>query len=310
MRNMQQFWIDSDTASDDAVALVMALRSDKAKIEGISVVAGNVSLDKCVQNALYTVELCEASVPVYVGLSKPIMRTLEDASEVHGKDGMGDIGLPLKGRTPETKHAVDAMTECILSNPGKIRLVTLGPLSNIATALLRAPEIATAVEHCYIMGGTPDMPGNVNEVAEFNIWADPEAAHIVVESGMPMTFVGWDVSMESAFITDEHAAEIKALDTVFADFTIDIQGFIREFIIKHMDMVGFDLPDPLAVAVALDPSIAETKEYFMRVVVGDGITRGQTVVDHMRVTQNPPNVSFVTHIEPEIFRNMLKGLLK
>lgn len=306
----QSFWIDTDTASDDAVALVMALRSDVAQIEGISIVAGNVSLEKCVQNALYTVELCGASTPVYVGLPKPIMRKLEDASEVHGQDGMGDIGLKLTGRTPEEKHAIDAMTECIMASPGKIRLVTLGPLSNIAAALLRTPEIAVAVEHCYIMGGTPEMPGNVNEVAEFNIWADPEAAHIVVESGMPMTFVGWDVSMASAFITDEHAAEIKAIGTPFADFTIDIQGFIREFIMKHMGVVGFDLPDPLAVAVALDPSIAETKEYFMRVVVGDGITRGQTVVDHMGVTGNPPNVNFATHIEPEVFRDMLKGLLK
>ncbi len=306
---MQQFWIDTDTASDDAVALVMALRSPVAQVEGISVVAGNVSLDQCVQNALYTVELCGKDTPVYVGLEKPIMRKLEDASEVHGDDGMGDIGLDLKGRTPATEHAIDVMTECIMSSPGKIRLVTLGPLSNIANALLRTPELAGAVEHCYIMGGAPHMPGNITEVAEFNIWADPEAAHIVAESSMPQTYVGWDASMASAFVTPEQIEEIRAIGTKFSDFAMDIQATILKFMQDFAKMPGFDLPDPLAVAVALDPSIAETKPYSMNVVTGDSLTRGMTVVDFMDVTKKPANVNIVTHIEPADFMKMLKELL-
>ena len=142
---MRRFLIDTDTASDDAVAIVMALRHPDVHVEALTLVAGNVGLDQAVQNALYTVELCGASTPVYRGLAKPIMRTLETAQNIHGEDGMGDCGLPLHGRTPAAGRAVDVLVDTILDSPGEITLVCLGPLSNIAAALLRAPEIATAV---------------------------------------------------------------------------------------------------------------------------------------------------------------------
>ena len=235
----KSFWIDTDTASDDAVALVMAIRSKDADVQGISIVAGNVGLDKCVQNALYTVELCEDKTPVYVGRASPIMRKLEDASEVHGDDGMGDIGLDLTGRQPADKNAIDAMVECICSSPGQIRLVTLGPLSNIAAAVLKEPNFAASVEHCYIMGGADRAEGNVTPSAEYNIYADPEAAHIVLESGMPLTLVGWDSSIASAFITEEHAAEIRALNGPFGSFAIDIQNKVQEFTDKNTGDDGF-----------------------------------------------------------------------
>lgn len=306
---MQRVWIDTDTASDDAVALIMALRSELCLVEGISVVAGNVELDKAVQNALYTVEFCDEVVPVYAGRYAPIMRPLEDASVVHGVDGMGDIGLPLTGRVPEPESPIDFMSQLILDNPGEIRIITLGPLSNLAASILRAPDISGCVEHCYIMGGTAKMPGNVNEVAEYNIWADPEAAYIVAESGMPVTFIGWDVSMESAFITEEIEDEIRALGTKYADFAMDIQSTVKKFTKEHTGMDGFDLPDPIAMAVALDPGIAEIKDYSMKVVIGDGITRGQTVVDILGITDNPKNARFVTHVDPAIFVDVLKELL-
>ncbi len=307
---VQRLWIDTDTASDDAVALVMALRSKAVAVEGISVVAGNVDLDKCIQNALYSVELCGADTPVYAGANKPIMRELEDASDVHGQDGMGDIGLDLAGRKPADANAIDAMLEAICKAPGKIRLVTLGPLSNIAIALLKEPRLATSVEHCYIMGGAPDGKGNVTPVAEFNIFADPEAAHIVLESGMPLTFIGWDQSMIAGFISPEQADDIKALKTPYADFAIDIQAKVAEFITEITGISGFDFPDPLAMAVAIDPSIAETRDYFVQVIVGDGAGRGQTIVDYIGITGNPSNARFATHIEPAVFYEMLKDLLK
>lgn len=150
---MRHFIIDTDTASDDAVALVMALLHPDVQVDAITVVAGNVPLGHGVQNALYTVERCGKSTPVYVGIDKPMLRPLETAQFCHGEDGMGDIGLPLGGRQPAQGHAVDVLIDTIHQFAGEITLVTLGPLTNVATALLKDPSIARDVERCVIMGG-------------------------------------------------------------------------------------------------------------------------------------------------------------
>jgi len=173
---MRNFIIDTDTASDDAVALVMAMRQPDIDVKAITVVAGNVPLEMGLQNALYTVELCGADTPVYAGCAKPLLRELETAQDVHGRDGLGDIGLPLQGRAPARGHAVDVLRDVINANAGDITLVTLGPLTNVALALLREPELAQRVSHCWIMGGIGAGHGNVTPTAEFNIWVDPEAA--------------------------------------------------------------------------------------------------------------------------------------
>src|SRR5689334_6529842 len=187
---MRRFLIDTDTASDDAVALVMALHAkdvEEVQVEAITVVAGNVPLEQGVQNALYTVELCKSRVPVYQGMAAPLLRPLQTAQHVHGRDGMGEIGLPLHGRTPATGHAVDIIRETIRRHPHEITLVTLGPLTNVAMALLLEPALAGLVKECVIMGGIGEGYGNVTPVAEYNIWVDPEAAKIVYASGLPIT---------------------------------------------------------------------------------------------------------------------------
>lgn len=298
---MRRFLIDTDTASDDAVALIMALRAPDVTVEALTIVAGNVPLDRCVQNALYTAELCGSPVPVHAGLARPIFRELISAEIVHGQDGLGDIGLDLSGRTPADGHAVDVLVETICGSPGEITLVTLGPLSNVGTALLREPALAGAVAHCYIMGGTGRLPGNVTPAAEYNIYADPEAARIVFESGMPITMVGWDVSWSCAFVGPDGEARLRAIGTPYSDFTCDIQRALTEFVGRMSGVEGFDLPDPLAMAVALDPDIAETADFYVEVVPGDGPARGQTIVDFIGVTGKPANASVVTHVEPEAF---------
>ena len=228
---MRRFVIDTDTASDDAVAIVMALRHPDVRVEALTVAAGNVGLDQAVQNALYTVELCGASTPVYAGCAKPIMRSLETAQNIHGADGMGDCGLPVHGRAPTPGRAVDVLVDTILGSPGEITLVCLGPLSNVATALLRAPEIAGAVERVVIMGGTGvHGPGNISAMAEFNFWADPEAAHIVTASGMPLEFVGWDISISSAIVDAARHERLQAMDTPLSRFAVDIAQVVRRFL--------------------------------------------------------------------------------
>ncbi len=300
--------IDTDTASDDAVALVMALREPSVDVAAITVVAGNVPLDQAVQNALYTVELCGATVPVYAGLDAPLLRPLETAQNVHGQDGMGDIGLPLRGRTPAPGRAVDVITDTILGAPGEITLVTLGPLSNIATALLRAPELAEAVAHCYVMGGSGAGHGNVTPLGEFNFWCDPEAAAIVLRSGMPLTLIGWDISVRSATFDEHEAEQLRRLGPL-GSFAVDIQRVLTDFALHETKLPGFDLPDPIAMAVALDPGIATAEHRFVEIITGDGPGRGHDAVDWLGVTGAPPNAHVVTDVPRQAFVTMLHRLL-
>ena len=174
------FVIDTDTASDDAVALVMAIMHPDVIVDAITVVAGNVPLPMAVNNALLTVERCvavgRANVAVHVGLAGPLHRLLETAQDVHGQDGMGDIDLPPATTQPAGLDAVTTLCELAQAKDGPHTLVTLGPLTNIAAALSRDPLLLTRYEHTYIMGGAPDLVGNVNTHGEFNFWCDPEAA--------------------------------------------------------------------------------------------------------------------------------------
>jgi purine nucleosidase len=303
---MRRFLIDSDTASDDAVALVMALRYPDVQVEAITVVAGNVPVDQGVQNALHTVELAGASVPVYRGMAAPLRHSYQSAQDVHGSDGMGDINLPLSGRTPAPEHAIDILLQTINRYPGEITLVTLGPLTNVAMALLREPELARQVRHCYIMGGTGQGYGNVTPVAEYNIWVDPDAARIVFESGMPITMVGWDISYKYATFDAAEADRLRAVGTPLAHFCVDIKATQTKYAMEKDGLTEFDLPDPIAMAIALDPTIATDSKRLFVAIETDGVwSRGQTVVDHPGVTGQAPNVEVVFEASRERFLEML-----
>ena len=201
--------IDTDTASDDAVALLMALRDPTVEVIAITVVAGNVPLELAVQNALYTVELAGVDVPVYVGAATPLLEPLHTAQVVHGNDGMGDIGLPLTGRVPAEGDAVDRLIELIDAHePGELTLVTLGPLTNIAVLFARRPDLATRLREVVMMAGTSDGLGNITAAAEFNVWVDPEAAAMVFRSGADLAMVGWDISRKYATFDADQAAPL------------------------------------------------------------------------------------------------------
>jgi purine nucleosidase len=269
----------------------MALNDTKIRIEAITVVAGNVPLDQGVQNALYTVELCGRQVPVYKGLAKPLLRPLETAQFVHGQDGMGEIGLALSGRTPADGHAVDVIIDTIHRFAGEITLVTLGPLTNVAVALTRDPSLASMVNECVVMGGIGLGHGNVVPAAEYNIWVDPDAAKIVFESGLLITMVGWDISQKYATFDDAQAEELKSLSPLGA-FCVDIQQGLRRFGMEKLDLGGFDLPDPIAMAVAIDPTVATvTKDLHVAIETKSELTRGATVVDHLGITGQEPNAA-------------------
>ncbi|NDA37935.1 MAG: nucleoside hydrolase [Acidimicrobiia bacterium] len=306
----QKMWIDTDTASDDAVALILALKSKSTEVLGISIVAGNVPIDLGVQAALYTLEMCGAKTPVHVGAHKPLVRNFSSAQNVHGSDGMGDIGLKLSGRKPTSTHAISEMIATFRARPNEIDLVTLGPLTNIALVLSIEPQFAKWVRRCVIMGGTGALPGNVTVASEFNVWADPEAARIVFDSGLPLEMVGWDVSVADAVISDELAVELSNLGKL-GNFAMTIQRQVREFCRTETKLDGFDLPDPIAMAVALDSSIVESEiKKHVRVNLGFGDTRGQTMVDHLNTVNKSDNCRVVLRVNRQKFIAMLRTALE
>jgi purine nucleosidase len=202
-----------------------------------------------VQNALYTVELAGKDTPVYAGLTG----TTQFGHAVHGDDGMGDIGLPLSGRDPAAGDAVDALERAIRDAPGELTLVTLGPLTNVAALFERG--VAPLVRDVVIMGGTSDDVGNVAPKGEYNVWADTASAATVFASGARITMVGWDVSRKYAVFGPADWEELRALGPLGA-FSVDIQKTLIEFCRTKTKLDGFDLPDPIAMAVALDNRVA------------------------------------------------------
>ncbi|NDD00140.1 nucleoside hydrolase, partial [bacterium] len=246
----------------------------------------------------------------HVGAHKPLVRNFSSAQNVHGSDGMGDIGLKLSGRKPTSTHAISEMIATFRARPNEIDLVTLGPLTNIALVLSIEPQFAKWVRRCVIMGGTGALPGNVTVASEFNVWADPEAARIVFDSGLPLEMVGWDVSVADAVISDELAVELSNLGKL-GNFAMTIQRQVREFCRTETKLDGFDLPDPIAMAVALDSSIVESEiKKHVRVNLGFGDTRGQTMVDHLNTVNKIDNCRVVLRVNRQKFIAMLRTALE
>lgn len=283
------FLIDTDTASDDAVALIMALQSPDIHVAAITVVAGNVAVDQACQNALFTAELCGSTVPVFRGAEAPLHRPLEDASWFHGKDGLGDRGYPPPCRTVEPKHAADAIIETAEAHPG-LTIVTLGPLTNLALALQRNPKLEQRVSRCVVMGGAPCCEGNVTPAAEFNIWCDPEAAQQVLRSALPVELVGWHLCRAEAALNVRDIEAIGALGSNLGNFAIECNSIAQEAYFTQTGEQGISLPDPIAMSIAIQPEIGiSSSHHHVDVEIESDLTRGMTVVDRLHVSADARN---------------------
>jgi purine nucleosidase len=283
------FLIDTDTASDDAVALIMALRAPDVEVRAITIVAGNVSVAQAARNALYTAELCGSDVPVYPGAQHPLLREHMHAEWFHGKDGLGDHNYPAPRRALEPTHAVDAIVETIRAYPG-ITLVTLGPLTNVALALARAPEIAANVARAVVMGGAPCCEGNVTPAAEYNVWVDPEAARIVARSRLPIELVGWQLCRGAAVLDAGDIERVLSIGTPLARFAVECNSTAMAAYRVQTGETGISLPDPVAMSIALDPAICtRASAHYLEIETGSELTRGMTVVDRLDIAGNDRN---------------------
>ena len=295
--------IDTDTASDDAIALLLAVREPDVDVRAVTVVAGNVPLDLAVRNAIVTLDIAGgADIPVHAGRDRPIERPLGTAQFVHGQDGMGGAPLPEPSRDADSRDAVGVLVGIAANEPGRHDLVTLGPLSNIAEALQRDPLLLTKFGHTYLMAGSPDGVGNVESLGEYNVWADPEAATAVFAAPGVKTMIGWNISRTYTVMTTEEQAALSKVGPL-GKFAVDINGDVEQYCLDT-GLAGFDLPDPVAMAVALDESIIEhsTQE---RLVVGlDGPTRGCTIPDR-RFGRPAPNIRVLWSVDEAAFKRRL-----
>lgn len=298
--------IDCDPGHDDAIALLMAFASDALDIKAVTVVAGNQTLDKTLNNALRVLSFAGINTTVAAGASKPLMRKLITAPDVHGISGLDGPTLPEPSLIPAEKNAVEVMAEIIRQSSEAITLIPTGPLTNVALFILTHPELKGKIERISLMGGAC-FGGNRSPVAEFNIWADPEAASIVFSSGIPITMCGLDVT-HKALIYKEEVEKIRGLGRI-GRVVAELLDFYEQFYLRQ-GFSGSPLHDPCAVAWAIDPSLITTRKLHVDVETVGEFTTGATVVDRNNILCQQPNAYVAFDIDRDRFIAMLFESIK
>jgi len=287
---LKKIIIDTDTASDDAVALVMALREPALEVVAITTVMGNLSVEKATKNALMCVEYAgRYQPPVYEGMAKPMFREHRDATVIHGNDGMGDLGyLKEPILTKEKNHAVDAIIKIIKEGNGDIEIVTLGPLTNIALAILKAPEVMKKVPCFTIMGGAA-FKGNTSPTSEFNIWQDAEAADIMFGFSVPVVMAAIEACRGESEVTAEEMDHLLNTGSRLAKFCVECNRTVYTLTEKDTGVRSFTLPDPTAITILVKPElITGSFESYTRVETkGSDYVYGTTVNDRRTKKTHP-----------------------
>jgi pyrimidine-specific ribonucleoside hydrolase len=275
-RGLFRVIIDTDPGVDDALALLLAMRSPELKIEAITPVAGNVPLDLTLPNALRMVEIAgRTDIPVAAGARAPLMRRLVTATYAHGENGLGGAIFPEPTTKPVALPAAEMIRQIVRKYPGEVTLITIGPLTNIATALNSDPELASMVRALVMMGGSLSG-GNITPAAEFNVYVDPEAARIVFQSGIPITMVGLDVTRRTS-LTDEHVRTLEVAQNPVSQAAAKIGRNAINHNRERGFLVGPNMHDSLAVAGFLDPAILKMQDYYIDVETTGELTAGETL---------------------------------
>ncbi len=299
--------IDTDPGQDDAAAIMMAFGSpDELDVLGLCAVAGNVPLSFTSRNLRIVCELCgRPDAKVYEGALKPLDRPQVTAEHVHGKTGLDGAELPEPTMQPQSQNAIDFIIETLRREPeGTVTLCTLGPLTNIATALTKAPDIAGRVQELVMMGGGFFEGGNITPAAEFNIFVDPDAAKIVFGSGIPIVMMPLDVTHQ-LLTTKARVSKIAALGTRPAQVLVEWLAFFERFDIEKYGSDGGPLHDPSVIAYLLKPQLFSGRDCNVEIETTSELTVGMTVVDWWRVSGRKPNAKVMRDVDADGFFDLL-----
>ncbi len=312
---MRKFIIDTDTGSDDAVALMMALLCDDVEVLGITTVCGNVPLNLATKNALMTAEICNSDIQIFEGASKPLFRDLVTAVNVHGNDGMGDCNLINPTKKQSTGHAVDFILETIKSNPNQIEIIALGPVTNIALAILKEPETMKKIKRIWSMGTGGFGPGNTTPVAEFNVYVDAESYSILLNSKIPLTIIGFDLCLGDSALQKEDMEYLKSKGAI-GKFAVDCNLGLLNYNFKKSGGYFVDLPDAVAMGVALwDDIVLEKKETYCYCCTKEEPSYGQVIIFDRNVVlaidTNIPtdNATVIKSIDRQLFKQRMIEVL-
>jgi len=292
--------LDCDTGVDDAVAILLTKYLNTLELVAVTTVAGNVEVEHTTRNSLQVLELAGMThIPVYPGAEKPLLGETVTAHHVHGQNGLNDMVLPQPARKPEHMPAWDAIYEYAKKYKGELVVIAIGPLTNLALAIAKYKELPQLLKRIVIMGGAA-VGGNVTPCAEFNVYADPEAADMVFTCGAPVYMCGLDVTMRS-YLTAEELDELAALGSKQAVFTRDVmQGILKFYRTYKLGGVAFH--DPVTVLYADDDSYFQTDHAGVRVETKGELTRGKTVTDLYSDKQMEHNAYVVTNVDRDIFK--------
>ncbi|MEX1078604.1 MAG: nucleoside hydrolase [Homoserinimonas sp.] len=272
--------IDTDTAQDDCVALLVGLLDPVADLRAITMVAGNVGFDRQLKNAYLTLNAAGrlGGVPIHLGCRRPMVREWVSAENVHG-DGAGGLEMDFDGLVPEQQHGVDALIELAAASPGELTIVCIGPLTNIAMATVKDPDFARNVRALYIMGGSNNGRGNITAAAEYNFYVDPEAAATVFQAGFEITVIPWDrLTLRDAVFSREQLSEIARLGTGLSDFFTRVVGSTLAFD-ESVGIAGSTHPDSLTAAVLLHPElVTAAADYAVSIETASELTRGYSAM--------------------------------
>ena len=310
MTDLIPIWIDTDTGVDDAVALLCALKLDKLAIRGISSVAGNVEHAKTFKNCRNVLAYAGGEdIKVYPGAIKPMCVELDDASEVHGKDGLGGVVIPDSPAEKETMHAWDAIYEAAKKEGGKLQIVAVGPLTNIANAIISHPDLKGMIERILIMGGAA-VGGNATMAAEFNIYADPHSAETVMQSGIPVVMFGLDVTVD-AYLDSKDIQDIRDFNTKISKFFVDVVQSNLNFYIKNYKREILCIHDACPLIYLQYPEIFTGQKAGVYVETQSRLCFGKTVTDIWSDTKFKIRETMVMlGVDREKFASTLKGLLQ
>lgn len=300
--------IDTDTGIDDSAAILLALASPELSVEALTIIFGNGPVEVCTRNALTLLETAgREDIPVYLGVKKPLLRSIKYGTHVHGSNAFGGVEYAPPRCQAQPEHAVSVIIREIMAHPGQVTFVALGPLTNIALALSLEPRLAQNMQELVLMGGAVLTFGNISPVASANLFYDPDAAAIVYQSGAPITQVGLDVCRKLVYTRDEFAQIERAgipTTNMLAQITPHLARFYQQG--KTFPKDGYvAYNDSPTIAYLIDPGLFEVKQYHVQISTHDELTRGETVADVADILQQPPNARVLMDVNVPAVKNLL-----